>query len=103
MHKANESLGHFAANESSLGNPFAQISPTIPTIPTCEQDAEESTPSTYFKKFLGANAKPLPAASPPLAQTWCSFLGAFLGIGSLEMLVEWSAGSCQGLGTGKDL
>ena len=56
------------------------------------EDAEESTPSTYFKKFLGANAKPLPAASPPLAQTWCSFLGAFLGIGSLGLLHTYFIG-----------
>jgi len=54
--------------------------------------AEESTPSNYFMKFLGANAKPLPAASPPLAQTWCSFLGAFVGIGTLGLLHTYFVG-----------
>ncbi|CAE7364441.1 true [Symbiodinium sp. CCMP2456] len=53
---------------------------TYPQYWCPSEAAEESTPSNYFMKFLGANAKPLPAASPPLTQTWCSFLGAFVGI-----------------------
>ena len=67
---------------------------TYPQYWCPSEEAEESTPSNYFMKFLGANAKPLPAASPPLAQTWCSFLGAFVGIGSLALVRD----SCQWLG-----
>ncbi|CAK9047099.1 unnamed protein product [Durusdinium trenchii] len=55
-----------------------------------EAESEESEPETllgrYFKKFQGAKAKPLPAAFPPLAQTWCSFLGAFVGVATLGLL-----------------
>ncbi|OLQ11334.1 hypothetical protein AK812_SmicGene4884 [Symbiodinium microadriaticum] len=42
----------------------------------------------YFRKFLGAGAAPLPTASPPLNQTWCSLLGSFLAIASLGLLEE---------------
>ena len=55
-----------------------------------EADEEESEPETalgkYFRKFQGAKAKPLPAATPPVAQTWCSFLGAFVGVATLGLL-----------------
>lgn len=65
---------------------------TYPQYWCPSEEAEESTPSNYFMKFLGANAKPLPAASPPLAQTWCSFLGAFVGIGTLGLLHTYFIG-----------
>jgi len=42
----------------------------------------------YFRKFLGAGAAPLPTASPPLNQTWCSLLGSFLAVASLGLLEE---------------
>lgn len=38
----------------------------------------------YFLKFRGAGAAGFP--SPPLAQTWCSFLGSFVGIATLALL-----------------
>eukprot|EP00438_Fugacium_kawagutii_P004697 Skav217777 [mRNA] locus=scaffold1782:83046:84167:- [translate_table: standard] len=51
-----------------------------------EGEESPSTPSNYF--ILGA--KP-PLAFPPV-ETWCSFLGAFLGIGTLGLLHSYIIG-----------
>ncbi|CAE7515676.1 unnamed protein product, partial [Symbiodinium pilosum] len=51
-----------------------------------DSDESETWIGKYFRKFQGAGAAPLPAASPPLNQTWCSFLGSFLAIAALGLL-----------------
>lgn len=43
-------------------------------------------PGKVAFQVLLREAKPLPAAFPPLAQTWCSFLGAFVGVATLGLL-----------------
>ena len=54
-----------------------------------EPDEPETWLGQYCRKFLGAGAAPLPAASPPTSQTWCSFLGSFLAIASLGLLQQY--------------